>query len=153
MTPRLVNRFAGWLYLAAMTVILFTGFGNMPLYRRYYVTDLPGFAWTGNFLINVQVHYLAGAVLLGLAAYFMGAYAYLKKDGWRLTLTGRLRAMVVGLALLSGLAMALKNLAGVVYPFPLLVTMNFLHLTLAMIFLLLAAGCLIARAPWLRQEN
>ncbi|MFO8049436.1 MAG: hypothetical protein R6U29_10430 [Desulfosudaceae bacterium] len=152
MTPRQINRLPAWLYLAALAVIVFTGFGNMPLYRRYYIVNLPGFGWSGNFMVNIQVHYLAGAILLALSTYFIVSYFYFKKDGWRLTRTGLLRAVVLGLALLTGLAMAVKNLAGVIYPLPLLVAMNFLHMGLAIGFLLLALGCLIARKPWLRQD-
>jgi hypothetical protein len=152
MMPHQANRLFKWLYLAAMAVVFFTGLGNMPLYQRYYVTDVPGFDWAGDFMINVQVHYMAGAVLLSLAAYFTVSWIYLRKEGRRLSRTGRIRAIVLGLTLLTGLAMAVKNLSGVVYPLPLLITMNFLHMSLAVCFLLLALGCRIARAPWLRKD-
>ena len=147
-----VNRLYRWVYLAAMAAAFFTGFGNMPLYQRYYVTDLPGFDWAGDFMINVQVHYMSGAVLLALAAYFIVSWIFLRKEGLRLSRTGRIRAIVLGLALLTGLVMAVKNLSGVVYPLPLLIAMNFLHMSMAVCYLLLALGCRIARAPWLRKD-
>ncbi len=153
MKPHQANRLSEWLYLAAMAVVFFTGFGNMPLYQRYYVTDLPGFGWAANFMINVEVHYMAGAVLLALAAYFTVSWIFLRKEGLRLSRTGRIRAIVLGLALLTGLAMAVKNLSGVVYPLPLLIAMNFLHMSLAVCYLLLALGCRVARAPWLRKNQ
>ena len=153
MMPHQANRLFKWLYLAAMAAVFFTGFGNMPLYQRYYVTDLPGFGWAANFMTNVEVHYMAGAVLLALAAYFIVSWIFLRKEGLRLSRTGRIRAIVLGLALLTGLAMAVKNLSGVVYPLPLLIAMNFLHMSLAVCYLLLALGCRIARAPWLRKNQ
>lgn len=153
MMPHNVNRLYQWAYLAAMAAVFFTGFGNMPLYRRYYVTDLPGFGWAGDFMINVQVHYMADAVLLALSAYFTVSWIFLRKEGQRLSQTGRIRAIVLGLALLTGLAMAVKNLSGVVYPLPLLIAMNFLHMSLAVCYLLLAPGCRIVRASWLRKDS
>ncbi len=50
------------LYGAAAVTALFTGFGNMPLWGRYYVADLPGLAWSGDFFINVNVHILAAKI-------------------------------------------------------------------------------------------
>jgi formate dehydrogenase iron-sulfur subunit len=56
------------LYGAAAVTALFTGFGNMPLWGRYYVADAPGLGWSGDFFINVNVHILAGSLLLGIGA-------------------------------------------------------------------------------------
>jgi len=49
-----------WLYRLAAVLVLFTGFCNMPIAKRYYISDLPGLGWSGDFFLNVQVHYLLG---------------------------------------------------------------------------------------------
>ena len=84
------------LYGLALIVALFTGFGNMPLYGRYYVADLPGFGWSGNFFINVNVHILSGSLLLAIAVYtFMNSILQRESRRNRLTLTGKLRAFLL----------------------------------------------------------
>jgi len=66
-----------WLYRICAGMAIFTGFGNMPLYGRYYVGDVPGLGWSSNFMVNVQVHYVAGAVLVALGIYAAIVYARL----------------------------------------------------------------------------
>jgi Fe-S-cluster-containing hydrogenase component 2 len=64
------------LYGIAAVAALFTGFGNMPLWKRYYVADVPGLGWSGDFFINVNVHILAGGLLLAIGAYVVTAFTW-----------------------------------------------------------------------------
>ena len=73
-------------YGLAAAVALFTGFGNMPLWKRYYVADIPGMAWSGNFFINVNVHILVGSLLLAIAVYAVSVRVMIPGRG-----RGRLR--------------------------------------------------------------
>ena len=139
-------------YWIAATAALFTGFGNMPLYGRYYVSDIPGLGWAADFFINVQVHYAAGALLLGLAVYALVLAAVRGQTGRRLTKSGRLRALFLVLALVSGLVMAFRNLPGISLPLEWHMALNFFHLAAAMGFLLVSIWCLVARWKWTRAE-
>lgn len=97
-----------WTYLAAIFFATFTGFGNMPLYGRYYVADIPGFGWAGNFFVNLYIHYLAGAVLLALSTYFILLYLQRRDRSPRLSATGIIRVSVLGMVLFSGTLAAVK---------------------------------------------
>jgi len=66
MKPNVNGRGLKWLFTAAVLLALFTGFGNMPLYGRYYIANIPGFQWSGNFIVNMKVHLVAGADLVGI---------------------------------------------------------------------------------------
>jgi hypothetical protein len=148
-----LSKFFRWIFIIAMWLVVFTGFGNMPLYGRYYVADLPGMAWSGDFIMNVQVHYICGAVLLGLSIYYLISYVFIRNQGMRLTSSGMFRAAILALALITGLFMALKNLPGTNYPLELLVFLNLFHMAMAMVFILTALVCLIGRFPWTRIAN
>jgi L-asparagine transporter-like permease len=39
------GRIFKWLYIAATVVLVFTGFAQMPIMKRYYIADIP--AWPG----------------------------------------------------------------------------------------------------------
>ena len=39
------TRWLLWLYGTTVVISLFTGFGNMPLWGRYYIADIPGLGW------------------------------------------------------------------------------------------------------------
>jgi len=137
-----------WLYGAAAVIVLFTGFGNMPLWGRYYIADIPGLGWSGNFYINLQVHLFAGAVLLGLALYFLIVYVYSKRDEFRISLSGKIRVALLLLALLSGLIMAARNLSEVRFTYEFQVGMTFFHMGAALTFMIASIACLIARCKW-----
>ncbi|ABW66111.1 MAG: hypothetical protein SWC96_01020 [Thermodesulfobacteriota bacterium] len=149
----ITDRLLLWLYRVGVGVAIFTGFGNMPLYGRYYVGNVPGFGWSSNFMVNVQVHYVAGAVLVALAVYAAIVYTGLRVRGLRLTTSGVLRVVFLVLALLSGLVMAVKNLPGVSVDFPMMPVLNFFHLFASMIFMFFSLGCVITRARWINSSS
>ena len=141
------------LYGLAAVVALFTGFGNMPLYGRYYVADLPLLAWSGNFFINVNIHILVGSLLLAMGIYAVITGAFTGSGrAVRLTLSGWIRGTLLGLALLTGILMVIKNLPGVHFPLEVLMVSNFAHMGAAVLFLIAALVGLIFRQPWRRTE-
>jgi hypothetical protein len=138
----------GWCYGVALVLALFTGFGNMPLYRRYYLADIPGLGWSGNFFTNLYVHYLAVTVLLALSVYLCLVFWKLKRRNYSLTGSGLARIIALCLVLISGVIMALKNLPGVLIPFPLVAALTLWHMALAMVAAALIALSAILRWPW-----
>jgi hypothetical protein len=137
-----------WGFGAALVLALFTGFGNMPLYGRYYIADIPGLAWSGNFYANLNVHYIAGAVLLALSVYLSLVYWKQKRRNYRLTTSGVARIVALGLVLASGIVMAVKNLPGTPFPFPLVAILTVGHMGLAMVAAALFALSAVKRWPW-----
>lgn len=60
-------RHDGWTLLEHWTValsgllLLFSGFGQMPMYSRYMVDRLPGLGWSSDYDVTFQLHLWAGA--------------------------------------------------------------------------------------------
>ncbi len=136
------------LYAVALTIALFTGFGNMPIYKRYYISSIPGMGWSGNFYINLNIHYISGFVLLGLAVFFSLVYLKTGTSKDRLTATGLLRTAFLGLSLLTGILLAIRNLAGINFGFGAQMVVIFMHLGFAIILMVLSIGCGVVRSPW-----
>lgn len=42
------RKIGNWLYGFVFVVMAFTGFGEMPIYNRYYISDVPGMGWTSD---------------------------------------------------------------------------------------------------------
>ena len=140
-----------FLYTIAVATALFTGFGNMPLWKRYYVADIPGLGWSGDFFINVNVHILAGSLLMALAVYaVIGALAVGHRDGGRLTFFGKTKGALLTVALATGILMVVKNLPGFSFSMQALMIFNFTHLAAAVLFLLFSLAALVFRQPWRR---
>ncbi len=145
-----LNRWLKRLYLAGLAVMVFTGFGQMPIFKRYYINELPGLGWTANFYATVQVHYLTGAILLAVAAFTAVDFLLVRRAERRLTRTGWVRGLLLAGILATGLIMLIKNLGGVIFSHGFLVAVNLSHLALVMSFLFFALGCLVTRAKWTR---
>ena len=143
-----VISYMNWTYLAVLVVSLFSGIGNMPMYGRYYVADIPGFGWSGNFFINLYIHYLAGAVLLALTTCCAILYMQQRRYGTRLTQTGVIRTWVLILVIFSGVMAAIKNLPFVNLSLAGLMTVAFVHLGASMILIVLSIGCRLLKKPW-----
>lgn len=81
------NRLSHWLVALSTFALFFTGLGQMPMYQRYGLAAVPGFAWTADFHLTLTMHYVAGAVLFFAVVYhllhalFMRHFAILPRKG------------------------------------------------------------------------
>ena len=140
-------------YAVIAIVALFTGFGNMPLWKRYYVADVPGLGWSGDFFINVNVHILAGSILLAIGIYAIIVYI-VKKTHYhlKLTLSGKIRGALMCLALITGILMVVKNLPGVHFSLNALMVFNFTHMGAAVLFMIMSIIALFGKRSWWRAQ-
>lgn len=72
-------RIIHWTVTVSILLLIFSGFGQMPLYKRYFVDQLPGLAWSSNFSITLLIHYLAAIVLM-FAGFYHAVYFGLRKE-------------------------------------------------------------------------
>lgn len=61
----LAVRLTHWLVALSGVALLFSGFGNLPMYKRYNVVKLPGLSWADDFGIHLYIHYVASVVFVG----------------------------------------------------------------------------------------
>jgi hypothetical protein len=131
------------LFLAALT-----GFGQMPIYKRYYLSDIPGFGWLADFYATRFVHYAVAAILLLLMAYALGDYLLLRRRRRKLTASGYLRACLLGAIVATGILFVIKNFPVFIFSAEFIIGLNLAHLGLVMIFLLVNLYCLVTRKGW-----
>ena len=62
-----------WVIAISGIMLLFSGFGEMPMYKRYMLTELPGMAWTSDFALQTVIHYIA-AFFFTAALFFHMVY-------------------------------------------------------------------------------
>ncbi|HEX9910433.1 MAG TPA: hypothetical protein VGA86_06090, partial [Desulfatiglandales bacterium] len=58
-----------WLLAISGLLLIFSGFGELPMYKRYMVTQVPGLGWAGDFFIQLKLHYLAGIVFVSVLVF------------------------------------------------------------------------------------
>jgi formate dehydrogenase gamma subunit len=70
-----------WLLALSGFLLIFSGFGELPMYKRYMVTEIPGLSWAGDFFINLKLHYLAGIVFVSVMVFHALYHGWLKHQG------------------------------------------------------------------------
>lgn len=98
----LIELIEHWAIALSGIVLLFTGLGCLPLYKRYYITDIPGFAWTADFYNVTVVHYIASIVFVA-AVIFHILYHGLRKDFALLPRKGDLKNSIKVIVAMVGL--------------------------------------------------
>ncbi|MBM4765403.1 cytochrome b/b6 domain-containing protein [Bacillus sp. B15-48] len=63
------NRFVHWMTALSIFALIISGFGQMPMYKRYNITKLPGAEWLGEYSLTLVMHYLAAIVLVLIVFY------------------------------------------------------------------------------------
>jgi hypothetical protein len=97
-----------WLFGLTVAALAVSGLAQMPIFKRYYIADLPGMGWTADFYFTHKMHYVAAAVYLFLLAERVGAWLASgtgRLSAWQWTWVGLHGAMVA-----TGLMRAAKNL-------------------------------------------
>jgi hypothetical protein len=133
-----------WLYFLAAGVAIFSGMGQMPVLKRYYVTDLPLMGWAENFFTLSHLHYLAAALLLLLLAYRLAASPGLATGRWSWGPGTAWGWTLLALLIASGAFKAARN-TGVYLDPVFIMVLDFVHLGSAMAFMFTGLFALILR--------
>lgn len=75
----IIIRLEHWTVALSGIVLMFTGLGCLPLFKRYYITEIPGFKWTADFYTVTKVHYIA-AIFFVFAVIFHIVFHLIRKD-------------------------------------------------------------------------
>jgi formate dehydrogenase gamma subunit len=74
-------RVVHWTIAASILLLFFSGFGQMPLYKRYMLTEVPGLAWTGDYWFTLKLHYAGALVLTAAVAWHMATHFVRREFG------------------------------------------------------------------------
>lgn len=141
-------------FMLCVTMLAVSGFAQMPIFRRYYIADVPGLAWTDDFYFTSLLHYLSAMIFLVLAGYAAGRYLTAWRSGHALTGSGILRAGLYALLAVTGLAHVLGNsrMASLDSVPAMLIDMG--HLVSVMLLGLSSlTAALLGRRAWLRHRR
>lgn len=74
-----IVRSVHWITVISTFVLIFTGIGQMPMYKRYKLAGVTGFSWTGDYEITLIIHYIAAAFLVFIAIYHI-VFHYMRRE-------------------------------------------------------------------------
>jgi hypothetical protein len=146
------HRIVRYVYLIAVFFLTLTGFGQMPIFKRYYIADIPGLGWLAQFYVTHYIHYLAAILVLALVAYMVIDYLILQKKHLRLTASGYVRGAILAGILVSGIFLVIRNLAGSRFGPQFIIFLNLAHMGLVMTFLMVTGYCLVRNKRWIARR-
>ncbi len=136
-------------YLFLLFMMGMTGFGQMPIFKRYYIADIPGLGWTADFYFTHYLHYLGAIMLFILFAYMMVVYFGLMRRSYTLSAAAYVRIALLAAIVITGIFRVLKNMPDIVFSPGFTMFIDISHL----IFMMLLMGCGIVfgitRKGWL----
>lgn len=74
-----IVRLCHWLIAISGLLLVFSGFGFMPLYGRFFVNELPGLGWANNFETQMHLHY-ASSMVFSAAGLFHLVYHWKRRE-------------------------------------------------------------------------
>lgn len=94
-------RLTHWAIALSGILLLFSGFGQMPMYKRYNIVKIPGLAWSSDYEITLLLHYL-GAVLFTAAIFFHLVYHLRRREYAILVRRGDFKEAIQGFMAMVG---------------------------------------------------
>lgn len=146
MRKPLIPVWQGWTVFGLVFLLAVTGMGQMPIFKRYYIADLPGLGWLADFHATHVLHYLAATGFLAFAAYYATRYFMDWRRDYALTLLGTGRVLMLTLLAATGFLRVLKNINGVHYDPTMTMLIDWTHLGFAMVLGLLALAAALRGA-------
>ncbi len=140
--PKWLNR----VMLALMTLLALTGMAQMPIFKRYYIADIPGLGWLAAYYTTHKIHYIAAALFLVLLFWMATIYYLNYRKDWRPTTLGWIRTVLLILIVVTGMLRTVKNLPDHGFSPMVVMLVDWTHLASAM---LLGLTAIFARVgPW-----
>src|SRR5690606_15773098 len=99
-------------FVATVGLLALTGFAQMPIFKRYYIADLPGLGWLSQYFLTHYLHYLGAVILLAIMAYAVAALLLTQAGHHRVTVRGWVQAAFLAGLFATGVPRVIKNYEG-----------------------------------------
>jgi hypothetical protein len=147
------QRIVRWLYVLTMIGMGFTGLGQMPIFKRYYIADIPGMAWAADFYLTHYIHYLGAIFLFALIAYAILDYILLGRKAFHLTASAYLRIALLGGIVVTGIFRVFKNFPDVVFSPDFTLLIDISHLGFMMAYIFSALFFMFIKSGWVVRKS
>ena len=134
-----------YIYSITIFFLALTGFGQMPIYKRYYIADIPYLEWLGKFYITNAVHYCFAIILIGLISYIIFDNIFKKNKTLKITPSGYAKLAMLSVLIITGILIMIKNFTGTPFPPNFIIFINLTHVTFCMILLVYSLHTLLTK--------
>ena len=139
-------------YLFLLFAMGLTGFAQMPIFKRYYIADIPGLAWLADFYATHYLHYIGAIGFFAFIVYVAVTYWGMLRRQFQLTGAAYIRITILVLILITGIFRVLKNLPDVVFSPGFTMAIDISHLIFMMLLMIFGILFLILKKGWLIEK-
>ena len=137
-----------YIYAATLFFITLSGFAQMPVFKRYYIADIPGLGWLAQFYVTHIIHYMAAIVLIALVIYILFDFIFKGPGLNTITGSGYFKIVILAGLIVSGALMVVKNLPDIYFNHNAIIALDLVHLSLCMMLLFVSLYTLIWKKRW-----
>ena len=141
------------LAILTITALTISGFGQMPIFKRYYIADIPGLGWTADYYITHNIHYTGAVILLALSAYLLAKYFLKPKDTFHITVPGLIIIFFIAGIIVSGILKVISGQRGVYFGRSALISLDLIHTILTFLFLIFSGVFKVLKYRWFETGN
>jgi len=142
---------ARYAYLITVFFLTLTGFGQMPIFKRYYIADIPGLGWLAKFYGTHYMHYLFAILLLAVTSYILSDYLLIKRKHLNITISGYIRGALVTGLVITGILLVIRNFAGSRLSSGFIIFLDLSHLGLVMALLIASLFSMVFKKRWSQE--
>jgi heme A synthase len=121
----------------------------MPIFKRYYIADIPGLGWLAQYFTTFYLHYICAIVLMAILAYVMVLYWLAHRRTMRVRFWGYLRGSLLLIILATGVLLVFRNMPGYRFPPLFVAILDFTHLGMVLVFILVQITAFIGKRSWI----
>ncbi len=140
------------IYLMLLFAMGLTGFGQMPIFKRYYIADIPGLGWLADFYATHTIHYIGAVLFFGFIVYATVIYFGLMWNQFQLTWAAYIRIAILALITITGIFRVLKNLPDVVFSPLFTMVIDISHLVFMMFLMIFGILFMVLKKRWLVEK-
>ena len=137
-----------YIYWITLFFITLSGFGQMPIFKRYYIADIPGLGWLAQFYVTHIIHYVAAIVLIAFVIYILFDFIFRGARLNSVTGPGYFKIAILAGLIVTGSLMVVKNLPNIYFGHTAVIVLDLTHLGFCMILLCVSLYTLIRGKKW-----
>jgi hypothetical protein len=124
------------IYSITIFFLALTGFGQMPIFKRYYVADIPYLEWLAKFYVTNAVHSTAAIILMTLTFYIIFDIVFRKNKTLNITPAGYAKIFMLFVMMVTGILIMIKNFTGTPFSVNFIIILDLVHIIFCMALLI-----------------
>jgi len=137
-----------YIYGITLFFITLSGFGQMPIFKRYYIADIPGLGCLAQFYVTHIIHYVAAIVLIAFVIYILFDFIFRGARLNSVTGPGYFKIAILAGLIVTGSLMVVKNLPNIYFGHTAVIVLDLTHLGFCMILLCVSLYSVIRKKSW-----